>query len=76
MKKTTQMLLVEARDPLRRDIRQIICHAYSEGRTLDQSATAMGIDASTLSKWIRQLDGDIQSQVVFPAVSLTADLVA
>jgi molybdenum-dependent DNA-binding transcriptional regulator ModE len=68
MRKTTQMLLMEATDPKRRDVREIIAEAFDATGSLDGAAKRLGLDYHTLWGWInRRLDGEVvnRSAVTF-----------
>lgn len=66
MVKTPQMRLIEERDPSKRDIRIIIREVYAAERTLERAAVRLGIEPSTLCKWVQGFGGEIRSEIVFP----------
>lgn len=75
--KTTQMLLIEARDPQGRDIRQIIQALVDETGTVAGAAKALELDPAVLSRWINKfLKGDVRSRVIFPDFTPEREAVA
>ena len=66
MRLTPSQRLIEAQDPRRRKIRSIIRDTYAETGSLALSAERLGISEGRLSAWIRDLGGEIRSEVVFP----------
>lgn len=75
MQKTRDMERIELKDWQRRlasdpqaqlhDIRQVIQEAVDHAGTIDGAAQRMGVAIGTLSTWIKQLDGDNRSRVIF-----------
>lgn len=60
--KTAKMLLLEATDPEKRTIQQIILSAYRHEHTQRRAARKLGISNTLLSTWIYRLN--IQSQIL------------
>jgi hypothetical protein len=56
MSKTTDMLLVEIRDPKRRDIKTLLRDTYAEEGSFERAGKRLGIDASTYCRWTQRLD--------------------
>lgn len=70
MSKTTDMVLLEIRDPDGRDITAIIREAYERAGSMRGAARLMGVDNSTLCRWIARLGLEVRAQVV-PAEQVT-----
>lgn len=64
MSKTSDMLLMELRDPDGRDIVGIIRDAYAAGKSGRRAAQIMGIDPVTLYNWMRRLGLEVRSELV------------
>jgi hypothetical protein len=54
--KTDKMLLLEATDPQRRTVEQIMVDLYCTHGTQAGAAEAMGITRSAFSQWVYRLD--------------------
>jgi len=62
--KTTDMALIEMRDPRGRKIEAIIRDAFAEGGGKQvEAARIIGIDASTLSRWLTRLNLQRESKI-------------
>jgi hypothetical protein len=72
MTKTDKMLLIEAKDPEGRDIREIIATAYNETGSVEKAAEwineQFGVSVSwgVLHDWIQAGGGTITRTVSFP----------